>query len=170
MRPPNDRATNPHTDLTPAPARNSLRFWVSGAGVAVGALLCLVTGLAGRGQQCMTTYDRVWLTVWPWWAQCCYTHTFGSRSVKRCVTKQTFTHAGYLSFRGLVQGEILDSFPSSDVPAAYVLPVRKANVHKSVHNSVRLYRVPSSSPHTTGQSILTLATSPSHTECSGSCW
>ena len=27
---------------------------------------------------------------------------------------------GYLSFRGMVQGEILDSFPSTDIPAAYV--------------------------------------------------
>ena len=30
---------------------------------------------------------------------------------------------GYFSFRGLVQSEVLDSFPSADIPAAYVLEV-----------------------------------------------
>ena len=37
---------------------------------------------------------------------------------------------GYLSFRGLVQSEVLDSFPAADIPAAYVVDILRA-----VHNA-----------------------------------
>ena len=83
--------------------------WVCVVAVGVGALLCMITGFAGYVPR--AGLPPPLLSCWP------LRRSKGNNALRACCESFLMETVRYFSFLNFVDGEILDSFPDSDIPA-----------------------------------------------------